>query len=180
MRKNTGFTLIELMITLAVAAIVMSVAIPSFTQMMLNNSSATVGTELSVALNYARSEAIKRAQRVSICASDNGIACLPANNWKEGWLVFVDDAATDTAAAATVGTVLRYWDELPEEIDVSALKFPSNTNIPFLRFISTGAIARDVEGRKFIVFMEGCEGRAAANIAVGISGMISVQRMDCP
>lgn len=178
MRKNKGFTLIELLITLAVAAIVMSVAIPSFTQMMLNNSSATVGTELSVALNYARSEAIKRAQRVSICASDNGIACLPANNWKEGWLVFVDDAATDTAAAATVGTVLRYWDELPEEIDVSALK--GNANIPFLRFISTGAIARDVEGRRFIVFMDGCEGRAAANIVVGISGMISVQRMDCP
>jgi len=183
MRKIQGFTLIELMLTLTVAAIVLGIAIPSFNQTMLNNSSASLGSELSVALNYARSEAVKRAKRVSICASDNGTSCLAINNWDKGWLVFVDDAATDAAAAVTVGTVLRYWDELPFSTQVSALKGTA-TNIAFLRFTSSGTVARtgatDADPRKFIVYVDGCEGKASVNIAVGLSGMISPQRIDCP
>lgn len=183
MRKNRGFTLIELMITLAVAAVVLGIALPSFTQMMRNNNSIAIGSELSAALNYARSEAVKRSKRVSICASSDGLSCLAANNWGQGWLVFVDNATTDSAAAATVGTVLRYWDELPTNTNVSALKGAS-TNIVFLRYTSSGAVARaggtDADARKFIVYVNGCKGKASQEIVVGLSGMISPKKIDCP
>lgn len=182
MRKNRGFTLIELMVTLAVAAVVLGIAVPNFSQMMRNNSSITAGAELSVAINYARSEAVKRAKRVSLCASNDGIACLAANNWKEGWMVFVDDAATD-GAAVTVNTVLRYWDELPANTNVSAVK-DASTDIAYLRYTSTGAIARvngtDVNPRKFTVYVNGCTGRSSQEIKVALSGMVSAQKIDCP
>lgn len=181
MRKNRGFTLIELMVTLAVAAVVLGLAVPNFTQMMRNNNSITAGSELSVAINYARSEAVKRAKRVSLCASSDGLACLAAGNWNEGWMVFVDDAATD-GAAVTVGTVLRYWDELPANINVSAVKGASN--IQYLRYTSTGVIARlngtDVDSRKFTVYVNGCIGKSSQEITVGLSGMVNPEKIDCP
>jgi type IV fimbrial biogenesis protein FimT len=182
MRKNRGFTLIELMVTLAVAAVVLGLAVPNFTQMMRNNNSITAGSELSVAINYARSEAVKRAKRVSLCASSDGLTCLAAGNWKEGWMVFVDNAATD-GAALTVGTVLRYWDELPANINVSAVKGAS-TNIQYLRYTSTGVVARlngtDIDSRKFTVYVNGCVGKSSQEIKIGRSGMVSSEKIDCP
>jgi type IV fimbrial biogenesis protein FimT len=182
MRKNRGFTLVELMVTLAVAAVVLGIAVPSFTQSMRNNNSIAAGSELSVAINYARSEAVKRAKRVSLCASSDGLACLAADNWKEGWMVFVDDAATD-GAAVTVGTVLRYWDELPVNINVSAVKGAS-INIQYLRYTSTGVIARlngaDIDSRKFTVYVDGCIGKSSQEITIGLSGMVNPKKIDCP
>lgn len=183
MRKLKGFTLVELMIALTVAAIVLGMAVPSFKLTMLNNSSASVGGELTTALNFARSEAVKRAARISVCASDDGTTCLAANNWDKGWLVFVDDAIADTTATVTVGTILRYWDDLPEKVKVSALKGAA-TNIQFVRFTSSGTLARtnaaDAEARKFIVYVEGCKGKSSVNIRVGLSGMLSPEKIDCP
>lgn len=180
MRKSSGFTLIELMVTLAVAAIALGIAIPSFNQTMRNNSSSALGSELAGALNYARSEAVKRAKRVSICASNDGATCLAANNWKEGWLVFIDDAVADNTAAVTVGTVLRYWSDV-NPLAVIGAKRTDDVNVSFLRFASTGALARvDQQGRRFTLRVADCKGTAATQITVGLAGMLSVTRQACP
>lgn len=181
MRKIKGFTLIELMITLAVAAIALVVAIPSFNQTMRNNSSSALGSELASALNFARSEAVKRAKRVSICASNDGATCLAANNWEKGWLVFIDNAAADNTATVTVGTILRYWSGLNSLAVVTGQKNTSSTNIDFVRFTSTGALARlDAEGRKFTARVANCKGNAATSIVVGLAGMLSTTKQACP
>lgn len=181
MRKIQGFTLIELLVTLAVLAIVLGIAVPSFNQTMRNNSSVALGSELAGALNYARSEAVKRSKRVSICASEDGATCLAANNWKKGWLVFVDEAPADNTATATVGAILRYWSGLNPQAVVSGQTNVNSTNVGFVRFTSTGTLARlDAEGRRFTVRVSNCKGDAQTRIVVGLAGMLSTSKQACP
>ncbi len=90
MKKINGFTLIELMITLAIAAILLTVAVPSFRTFIENNKAITQVNEVLSAHNLARMEAIKRGSTVTVCTSSNGTACSNSTNWKNGWIVFND------------------------------------------------------------------------------------------
>lgn len=90
MKKNHGFTLVELMITLAVVAILISLAAPSFQLAIQNNRLTTQVNNLVTALSLARSEAIKRGATVTVCKSNGGAACTAAGNWDQGWVVFTD------------------------------------------------------------------------------------------
>lgn len=70
LRSQLGVTLIELMITLAIFAIIGAFAMPSFQQMLLNNTTTARANEFLVDLNYARSEALKRGMTVEVCIPD--------------------------------------------------------------------------------------------------------------
>lgn len=89
MKKQHGFTLVELMIGLAIAAIVLTLGVPSFTDMVRNNRMTSQVNELVIALNLARSEAIKRGTSIDVsnAAGDS--------DWKDGWTVEVNGAGTD-------------------------------------------------------------------------------------
>lgn len=86
-----GFTLIELMVTLAVFAIISALAFPGFQLYQQNSSRVTNINDLISALNLARSEAVKRATDISVCASTNQTSCSAVNDWTTGWIVFSDD-----------------------------------------------------------------------------------------
>lgn len=89
-KSSTGYTLLELMITLTVAGILMGVAVPSFTSVIDSNRLTTYANDLVTSLNFARSEAIKRNLRVSLCKSTTGSSCATSNNWAQGWIIFTD------------------------------------------------------------------------------------------
>ncbi len=89
MDRQTGFTLLELLTTLGVATLLMTIAVPSFTTVSLNSKRASSTNELVSALHYARSSAIVSNARYTACTSGNGTAC-EAVGWDQGWLAFAD------------------------------------------------------------------------------------------
>ncbi len=103
MKKYSGFTLIELMITLFIVGILLAVGVPSLKTFMQGNQLVAATNELISALHLARSEAIKINARVSICESSDGKTCANSGSWKEGWIVFVD-ANGDLANTGTACT----------------------------------------------------------------------------
>jgi type IV fimbrial biogenesis protein FimT len=107
----SGFTLAELMITVAIASIVTFMAIPSFTATIKNNRLTTQVNDFVTSLSLARSEAVKRSLRVSLCKSSNASACAAIGDWSQGWIVFTNqnnnsafDSATETLLKVQGGT----------------------------------------------------------------------------
>ena len=88
--KNSGFTLLELMITLSVVALLAAVGIPSVISFMQQNRVIASTNELISAFHVARTEAIKLNQRVTICESNDGKTCAADGSWRDGWIVFID------------------------------------------------------------------------------------------
>ncbi|MEC9341426.1 MAG: GspH/FimT family pseudopilin [Pseudomonadota bacterium] len=91
-----GVTLNELLLALAVGAVLVGLAVPAFTALTKNNRLITETNTLIGHINLARSEAIKRNQPVALCRSADPTAANPvcggsANDWTSGWIVFVDD-----------------------------------------------------------------------------------------
>jgi type IV fimbrial biogenesis protein FimT len=89
-RSRFGFTLIELVIILALVVIITTLAIPSFQSIINNNQIITTANNLASSLYLARSEALKRGVTVSVCASadQNFDSC--GQDWHQGWIVFVN------------------------------------------------------------------------------------------
>ena len=97
MSTQKGLTLVELMVAIAVAAILMTTVAPGFQTMILNSRISSQTNELVSALAFARSEAIRSGQSVSVCASNN--------DWQTGWSVArVNDCQN------APGNEIRIWD----------------------------------------------------------------------
>lgn len=94
MRKNSAFTLIELMVTLAVVAVILAISVPAFRDFVLNNRRAAQVNELITSLNLARSEALKRSTTVTVCRTNDPVnanpPCANGAGWEDGWVVFAD------------------------------------------------------------------------------------------
>lgn len=99
---NRGFTLIELLVALSVMAILVTVAIPAYSNMLTSHRLTTQANAFLGALHFARSEAIKRNGRVVVCKSSSGESCADSGDWQQGWIVFEDpnnNASLDDAEA---------------------------------------------------------------------------------
>ena len=104
---ETGLTIIELVVSMAVAAVLAALALPSFAEFIDDQRLRGVATELMADLNLARGEAIKRNARVLVCPkagkSDANFCASNNKDWKQGWVVCYDvdadgkcDAGTDS------------------------------------------------------------------------------------
>ena len=88
--RALGFTMIELLMTIAIAAILMSLAVPSFRYITNSNRIASELNGLLGDLQLARAQAIKEGRNVTVCESDDGLSCTGFANWERGWIVFSD------------------------------------------------------------------------------------------
>ncbi len=84
MNNHSGFTLIELLIVMAVAAVLLGLGVPSLRSTIQTNRIATVSNELISALQFAKSESIRRGEDVTVCSTTDA-ACV--GGWAGGWLV---------------------------------------------------------------------------------------------
>ena len=80
-----------MLVTLVVAAVLLALAIPTFETTLRNNRLFTQVNDFHLALARARSEAMSRVQRATICASTNGTSCNGTGAWEDGWIIFAED-----------------------------------------------------------------------------------------
>lgn len=105
LKKSLGLTLIELIITISIVAILVGIAIPSFSSVIRNTRLTTYANELVTSLNLARSEAVKRGVQISVRRKGS-----TNQNWDSGWDIFTDldgDGTLDT-----VDTLLKTYPAL--------------------------------------------------------------------
>ncbi len=128
-----GFSLIELLITLAVIVVLLTVGVPAFSTVVKNSRLATATNELTTALNLARSEAIKRGLRVSVCKSADGATCAAVNGWDQGWIVFTDNN-NNAAYNSASETLLRVYSGL-----ASSLSLTGNVSVAsYVSYVANG------------------------------------------
>ena len=151
--RNRGFTLVELMVTIAIVAILAAIAFPSFRASFRSNRLATTTNELVASLALVRSEATRSALGSGICASSDGVDC--TGTWDDGWLIWVDRPGGSAGQFDSgVDEVVRYIDGHRQmQVSVTAATNP------------TSAIGFDQRGRP---------------LAAATPVRITVQPEDCP
>lgn len=143
--NNFGFTLIELMVTIALAAIILTQAVPSFNALVQNNRLISQKNEFISALNLARSEALKRGVRVTVCASTDRTSC-DTTNWEKGWIIFSDrngDVTLDAGTGACLATedcLIRVSTGLGDSNTLLARKSGAAADTGYIQFTPRGAV----------------------------------------
>ena len=174
MKKEHGFTLVELMITLVIASILLTIAVPGMRNIIQNNRITGQVNEMVTAFNLARMEAIRRGSPVSVCASADQASCSGANNWATGWIV-VADANSAGNPSFTATDVIRAWDQLPGNPAVSEAGGAS-----FVRYQSNGATGI-LAPLTFSHTIPGCTGMQQRSIDITSAGRVGgVTTSACP
>jgi prepilin-type N-terminal cleavage/methylation domain-containing protein len=120
--NNAGFTLIELMFTIIVLAVLLGVGLPNFRDFIRNARLSSAANDLIAAVNLARSESIKRRVPVSVCSRTEGGETCDGGNFSTGWIVFAD---TDGDGEVDDGDeVLKERGALADSISVVAVTEP--------------------------------------------------------
>lgn len=152
LRRASGFTLLEMMVTLGIAAILIGLAVPSATAFIANNRMVSQVNTMVGMLNAARVEAIAQRRTVTVCGSADGVSC--DGTWTANWIAFIDRDADGTIdisapAAATDDVVIRRA-AVENRITVALLP-NTRTNIQFnsqgFSADGNGATVRFCDGR---------------------------------
>ena len=165
-----GFTLVEFMTILAIAAIFTTLAVPGYRNMIQNNKATSAANKLSASIQLARMKAVRRGVSVAVCptANNNFTACGSSSQWSDGWIVYVDSDEDNTI------------DALSERIKVSE-GFSSDANVTSVSdaisydgsgFLNSGGVS-------FSISTPGCTGNNARTLNVSASGRVSVVQAAC-
>ncbi|GAB3686010.1 GspH/FimT family pseudopilin [Salinisphaera aquimarina] len=161
-----GFTLLELIVTIAVAAILLAVAIPSYRSMVQRNALAANVNDLVGDLNYARAQAVTRGQDVFICSSRNQTSCSTDGDWSQGWVLYVaNDPATVNPTPAT-SQLLRAHGAADAGFSLMT------TETAPLSFNSSGFTLSG--NRTFVATTS--EGTQSTTIGIAVTGRVEVER----
>ena len=128
--SHSGFTLIELIVTIAIVAILMTLAAPSFVTMHRNSALTATANTLVAAINGARSEAMKRGMYAMLVPKDNA-------NWASGWVAFVDTDRSQSYNAANDITIMS-GDELPPYLIANGTDGSTVGSSPYVLYDASG------------------------------------------
>lgn len=154
-KGNTqGFGLIEIIVTTAILAILVGIALPNIQQVIAQNRVATTTNELLWVLRVARAEAIKSGFRTIVCASADQRNC--SGNWHDGWMLFIDH--NRTAKPASSSAILHVQRPFPKEVSISGNGKVKN-NIAYQPNGHLGAINGLLQNGTFSISVTGAEPR---------------------
>ncbi len=166
-----GFTLLELMIALGVVAVLVSVGVPGFRSVIMDNRMVAQANMLVTSVNVARSNAVKYQRNATVCASTNHDAAVPtcsaSTDWSTGWIVWVDkdrDAATDAEEIVSVYGPLNTSTTL------------SSTAIASFTYDSRGF---GLAGADDLTLCDDRSGETGRRIRINAAGRTNVTRQGC-
>jgi type IV fimbrial biogenesis protein FimT len=163
-----GFTLVEVMMTVAVAAILVAIGLPAMRTLVQNDRQWTQANTLVMGLNAARSEARKQDVAVNICPSTDGLTC-GGTSWAQGWVV-----VSAAPAANAVGPVMT-GPALAAGTTLTGASSPAGTPVTTLAFLSNGMILLNNTLSSNAAFTM-CDNRGpsqARSIEVSLAGRVS-------
>lgn len=167
-KHESAFTLIELMIAIAVAAVVLTLGVPGFNNVMQRNQLTAHINELVSTLHFARSEAVRRNTSVKVCHSADGVNCGGAG-YEEGWIIFIDDNGNDV------------WDDPDEELIRVNEGISSNftmraSSLNTFSFNSKGRVSPAIGGR--VVLCKDNSINQSRAIVISNSGRTRLAKLD--
>lgn len=168
--RTRGFTLLELLVTIAIAAILTAVAAPGLRALVQANRAAAQANEFLSALSLARSEAITRGVPASVCPTTDEATCAGVDDWSSGWLVFVDAQAAQGEVNAG-DTLLRVF---PPLAGGSTFTGPASAVT-----YAPGGFLAGTAAMNFALAVPGCTGEHGRNISITPAGRAAVSHTDC-
>jgi type IV fimbrial biogenesis protein FimT len=115
--KAAGFTLLEALVVMALLGLMVSLAAPAMSALRQQHQLQAQAEGLLDSLVLARSEALRRQMRVTLCARASDTACHPSGAWQQGWLVFAD--ANDNGQLDAGDTLIEMHPAVPEAMQLT-------------------------------------------------------------
>ncbi|MEM9171240.1 MAG: GspH/FimT family pseudopilin [Pseudomonadota bacterium] len=159
-RYQSGFTIYELMLTVAVAILLAALGVPALNESIANNRATTYTNDMVTTLNLARSEATRRRVPITVCASVDSINCSGAADWSSGWVI-----------RSAAGNLIQAW---------PALNSPGilNGNVNSIQFEPVGSITAGA-APQFALQMPKCNGDNRRVLTISAAGRIAVDTLTC-
>lgn len=126
-KENAGITLVEVLVGLAIVALLTRLAVPSYRFIINSSRISSEVSDLLTTLQFARSEAMRRGVSVSVCASTNASACSASSDWTSGWMAFEDTnsngAADDNTPVMRSHAAITNGDKVQADNSTGSVRF---------------------------------------------------------
>lgn len=166
--SSTGVTLLELLIAIAVAALVAGIAVPGFSGLVQSSRMTGAVNSFAAALNLARSEAIRRGVRVTVCPASTGDACA-GEDFAGGWAVIAGDAPY-----AQPQEVVRVYPPPP-----GAIAMRTSGRYPYVSYTAAGDTRRLDSDAFLALTVRFCDDVNDRRIVISRSGRPSLRHLPC-
>lgn len=161
MHVTRGFSLIELLTVLVIAAIILGIGVPGFKGILQNQRMTTTVNDLFAAMHLARSEAIQRGRRVDLVPADG-------QSWASGWVVYVDQ--NDNHRPDDGDSIVFSHDAVPDGIGIAAIL--SDSDAQYLAYDGTGRTRTNASSQspQFGTWLFSQDNKVKRRIKVGFLG----------
>lgn len=165
-KSQHGFTLYELLITVLVIGVILTLGVPNLQEFTANSRISATANDLHASFQLARSEAARARTNITICASSDSMtpnpSCNPGGAFDDGWIVFIDTDGDTLRGAGE--NVIRAMPPIDSNIDIT-----TNAGASYFSFAATGLGRGDVGGNPSVTAARICDGRGNITAAGGYS-----------